>query len=38
MPLIVPDESPCPFCEYLMGERPYTILDRNDGAPADVGL
>lgn len=30
MPLIVPDESPCPFCEYLMGERPYTILDRND--------
>ena len=30
MPLLLPPSSPCPFCEYLAGERPYTILDRTD--------
>jgi histidine triad (HIT) family protein len=30
MPLLLPPSSPCAFCEYLAGERPYTILDRND--------
>ncbi len=30
MPLVLPSSTPCSFCEYLAGERPYTILDRND--------
>lgn len=30
MPLLLPPSSPCAFCEYLTGERPYTILDRTD--------
>lgn len=30
MPLILPSSASCSFCEYLVGERPYTILDRND--------
>ncbi|MGH9214076.1 MAG: HIT family protein [Acidimicrobiales bacterium] len=30
MPLLLPPSSPCSFCDYLAGERPYTILDRND--------
>jgi histidine triad (HIT) family protein len=30
MPLVMPPSSPCPFCDYLAGVRPYTILDRND--------
>ncbi len=33
MPLTLPDNSPCSFCEYLAGTRPYTILDR-DGLSA----
>jgi histidine triad (HIT) family protein len=32
MPLMLPPSSPCAFCDYLAGERPYTILDRNDAA------
>jgi histidine triad (HIT) family protein len=30
MPLVIPPSSPCSFCDYLAGVRPYTILDRND--------
>ncbi len=30
MPLVLPPASPCSFCEYLAGTRPYTILERND--------
>ncbi len=30
MPLVLPSSDPCSFCEYLAGERPYTILDRSD--------
>ncbi|HEX6424414.1 MAG TPA: HIT domain-containing protein [Acidimicrobiales bacterium] len=30
MPLLLPPSSPCSFCDYLAGVRPYTILDRND--------
>jgi histidine triad (HIT) family protein len=30
MPLLLPPSSPCAFCLYLSGQRPYTILDRND--------
>jgi histidine triad (HIT) family protein len=30
MPLLLPPSSPCSFCEYLAGERSYTILDRNE--------
>jgi histidine triad (HIT) family protein len=30
MPLLLPPASPCSFCEYLTGDRPYTILDRNE--------
>lgn len=30
MPLVLPSSTSCSFCEYLAGERPYTILDRND--------
>lgn len=26
----VPHADPCPFCEYLAGRMPYTILRRND--------
>lgn len=29
MPLRVPVVDLCPFCEYLTGRRPYTILDKN---------
>jgi histidine triad (HIT) family protein len=29
MPLVMPPSSPCSFCDYLAGVRPYTILDRN---------
>ncbi|MEV6717284.1 HIT domain-containing protein [Lentzea sp. NPDC051208] len=27
--LEVPEADPCPFCEYLNGTRPFTILTRN---------
>ena len=30
MPLVLPSSASCSFCGYLAGERPYTILDRND--------
>ena len=30
MPLILPPPDPCSFCAYLAGDRPYTILARND--------
>lgn len=30
MPLLLPPSSPCSFCDYLAGVRPYTLLDRND--------
>lgn len=30
MPLLLPPSSPCAFCEYLVGERPHTILDRSN--------
>ena len=30
MPLVLPSSASCSFCAYLAGERPYTILDRND--------
>ena len=30
MPLLLPPSSPCAFCDYLAGVRPYTILDHND--------
>ncbi|CAN5720390.1 HIT family protein [soil metagenome] len=30
MPLVLPPSDPCSFCEYLSGERPYTILDRDE--------
>ena len=29
MPLATTPSSPCSFCDYLAGVRPYTILDRN---------
>jgi histidine triad (HIT) family protein len=29
MPLVMPPSSPCSFCDYLAGVRPYTILERN---------
>ena len=28
MPLVLPPAQPCSFCEYLLGARPYTILER----------
>lgn len=28
----VPTWDPCPFCDYLSGKRPYSILWRNDRA------
>lgn len=30
MPLRIPEDDPCSFCEYLAGRRPYAILDRDD--------
>jgi histidine triad (HIT) family protein len=30
VPLVLPAESPCAFCEDLAGARPCTILDRDD--------
>jgi histidine triad (HIT) family protein len=30
VPLSLPPPSPCSFCDYLAGVRPYTILERND--------
>jgi histidine triad (HIT) family protein len=30
VPLVLPSSASCSFCAYLGGERPYTILDRND--------
>lgn len=30
--LLIPDASPCAFCDYLSGARPYTILHREDAA------
>jgi histidine triad (HIT) family protein len=30
VPLLLPEDDPCSFCEYLAGRRPYTILDRDD--------
>ncbi len=30
MPLMLPPDEPCSFCEYLVGTRPYTILERDD--------
>ena len=29
MPLDLPPDSPCSFCDYLNGERPYTVLRRD---------
>ncbi|WP_432574265.1 HIT family protein [Kineococcus sp. SYSU DK005] len=34
--LVVPDTSPCAFCDYLSGARPYTILHREDAAAVFV--
>lgn len=28
--LDIPNVKPCPFCEYLRGARPFTILTRNE--------
>ena len=28
--LEIPEFHPCPFCAYLSGRRPFTILDRNE--------
>jgi histidine triad (HIT) family protein len=30
MPLVLPSSEPCSFCTYLAGDRPYTILDRDE--------
>jgi histidine triad (HIT) family protein len=30
VPLLLPDDDPCSFCDYLAGHRPYTVLDRDD--------
>lgn len=30
VPLVLPPSAPCSFCDYLVGSRPYTILDRDD--------
>lgn len=30
MPFVLPPPSPCSFCEYLAGDKPYTILERNE--------
>lgn len=30
VPLVLPPSDPCSFCEYLVGERPYTVLTRNE--------
>jgi histidine triad (HIT) family protein len=29
MPLQLPPPHPCSFCDYLAGEREYTVLDRD---------
>jgi histidine triad (HIT) family protein len=29
VPLVLPPDTPCSFCEYLAGTRPYTILERD---------
>ena len=29
MPLLLPDDDPCSFCQYLAGRRPYTFLHRD---------
>lgn len=29
MPLLLPDDDPCSFCEYLAGRRAYTVLFRD---------
>ncbi|WP_129668048.1 HIT family protein [Phytoactinopolyspora endophytica] len=29
MSLVLPINDPCPFCEYLSGRRPYTIVERD---------
>ena len=31
MPIDVPHEADCSFCDYLVGTRRYTVLDRDDG-------
>jgi len=30
VPLLLPNDDPCSFCEYLAGRRPYTILFRDE--------
>lgn len=30
MPLKLPADDPCSFCEYLAGRRPYTVLFRDE--------
>jgi histidine triad (HIT) family protein len=30
MPLLLPPAEPCPFCDYLAGTRPYTVLERDE--------
>jgi histidine triad (HIT) family protein len=30
VPLELPPTDPCPFCDYLAGTRPYTILERDE--------
>jgi histidine triad (HIT) family protein len=30
VPLVLPPASPCSFCDYLAGTRPYTILERGE--------
>jgi len=32
VPLRLPPDTDCSFCAYLSGERPYTILERDDDA------
>lgn len=34
--LDIPKNSVCPFCAYLRGERPYTILSRTPGTATFV--
>src|SRR5688500_13119022 len=30
MPLVLPPSEPCSFCDYLLGVRPYTILEQGE--------
>jgi histidine triad (HIT) family protein len=30
MPLVLPPAEPCSFCDYLLGVRPYTILEQGE--------